>query len=476
MTKRIMIAATGSGSGKTTVTCALLKCLQDRGLNPHSFKCGPDYIDPLFHRMVLGIPSGNLDTFFSTKEEVRAIFGGELEQAGIAVVEGVMGLYDGLGGIRQEGSSYHLAECLEMPIILVVDGHGMGRSILPLIAGFLQYDRKKLIKGVLLNHVSKSFYDTIAPLIARELGIRPLGCMPKDEKLTVPGRHLGLYIPSELKNLQEQITYAGQCLEKYADIEGILAIAEDAEITEAAETTETAEVVVTAVSATSAPEEKKTPVRIGIARDEAFCFYYRENLRMLEELGAELVDFSPLHDEGLPENLQGIYLGGGYPELYAEQLSRNHSMRAAILQAVKEEMVIVAECGGFMYLHEELQTMEGQCFPMVGAIAGRCSYTGKLVRFGYIELRCRQDCEKIGFLEKGTLAKGHEFHYFDSTRNGEDCVATKPVTGKSYSCVQMGKNYFWGFPHLYYPSAGRFAEYFVEQCRNRACILKEKKL
>ena len=223
---KVMIAAVKSGSGKTTITCAFLKQLLCRKKHPVSFKCGPDYIDPMFHEQVLKIPSKNLDTFFSDALQIQALYEMELPGHDIAVLEGVMGLYDGLGGIREEGSSYHLAKTLDVPIILVVDARGMGKSVIPLIAGFLQYDEKKLIKGVILNRTSKKFFDTIAPLIEEELSIKALGCIPNEKELTLGSRHLGLILPEEMEELNFQLEKAGQLLEKYVDVDAMIGIAE----------------------------------------------------------------------------------------------------------------------------------------------------------------------------------------------------------------------------------------------------------
>lgn len=225
---KVMIAAVKSGSGKTTITCAFLKQLLCRKKHPVSFKCGPDYIDPMFHEQVLKIPSKNLDTFFSDALQIQALYEMELPGHDIAVLEGVMGLYDGLGGIREEGSSYHLAKTLDVPIILVVDARGMGKSVIPLIAGFLQYDEKKLIKGVILNRTSKMFFDTIAPLIEEELAIKALGCIPNEKELTIGSRHLGLILPEEMEELNFQLEKAGQLLEKYVDVDAMIGIAESA--------------------------------------------------------------------------------------------------------------------------------------------------------------------------------------------------------------------------------------------------------
>ena len=355
---KVMIAAVKSGSGKTTITCAFLKQLLCRKKHPVSFKCGPDYIDPMFHEQVLKIPSKNLDTFFSDASQIQVLYEMELPGHDIVVLEGVMGLYDGLGGIREEGSSYHLAKTLDVPIILVVDARGMGKSVIPLIAGFLQYDEKKLIKGVILNRTSKMFFDTIAPLIEEELSIKALGCIPNEKELTLGSRHLGLILPEEMKELNFQLEKAGQLLEKYVDVDAMIGIAESAlwekeeTVTEEVKPEEkenleekaySGKVTIFSQAIFSGKKElydrensgtNTIPRRIAVAKDEAFCFYYRDNLRMLEHYGAELVFFSPLHDEKLPENIHGLLLGGGYPELYAKQLEENESMRKSIKEAL----------------------------------------------------------------------------------------------------------------------------------------------
>ncbi len=451
---RLMIAAVKSGSGKTTITCAFLKQLSDRGKNPVSFKCGPDYIDPMFHEQVLGIPSKNLDTFFSGTSQIRALYGMEQQGHDIAVLEGVMGLYDGLGGIKEEGSSYHLAETLKTPIILVVDAHGMGKSVIPLISGFLQYDKQKLIKGVILNRMGKMFFDTIAPLIEKELGIKALGFLPKEKELALASRHLGLVLPEEVQELNLQIEKAGQLLEQCVDINKMIEIAEQAE-----ELEEFWKEAAYGKRGNLLAEK----VRIAAAEDEAFCFYYRDNLNMLAYYGAEIVPFSPLHDAKLPENISGLLLGGGYPELYAEELSKNDSMKKSIKEAFLKKMPVLAECGGFIYLHESLIDKEGKSFPMVGVIPAKCEYVGRLVRFGYVEVEGKK--ENTGLLTKEEKIKAHEFHYFDSADNGTDCIAVKPVTGRSWECIHAEDNCFLGFPHLYYPSNPKFVKRFIKAAR-----------
>ncbi|MBD5463322.1 MAG: cobyrinate a,c-diamide synthase [Lachnospiraceae bacterium] len=459
--RRVMIAAPKSGSGKTMITCALLKALKNRGEKVLSYKCGPDYIDPMFHEKALGVPVGNLDTFFTEEGETRRILAGSVKEENIAVMEGVMGLFDGLGGSREEGSSYHLAKVTKTPIVLVADVKGMGvRSMIPLLAGFLLYDKERLIKGVLLNRISEGYYKTVKPLIEEELQIPVLGFCPEAKDLCIESRHLGLVMPQELNGIKEKLQKMAERLENTVSVSAIMEIAESAEDLDEEHTEElylSKEIVL--------PKDK--PV-IAVAKDEAFCFYYRENLLLLEKSGAEIKFFSPMLDQELPPGCHGILLGGGYPELYAEKLSFNHSMRKAIRQAVENGMPIVAECGGFMYLHSSLTGKDGISYAMAGVIPGRCFYTDRLVRFGYIEIQE----EGNFFLSKGKRVKGHEFHYFDSTDNGNGAVALKPVTGRSYPCIMAGENYWMGFPHLYYPSNPEFARSFVEKTSQYKSTMK----
>lgn len=448
---RIMIAAPGSGSGKTTITCALLKALKNRGEQVVSYKCGPDYIDPMFHEKVIGIPSKNLDTFFTGEDVTRKLFLKNRTEKDFVVMEGVMGLFDGLGGTREEGSSYHLAKVTETPIVLVIDAKGMGRSVIPMIAGFLTYDKEHLIQGVILNKMSKSYYEIIKPLIEDELRIRVLGYFPVQKDIHIESRYLGLVMPNELTDIQKQLQVISEEFEKTVDVKAIEHIAEQAK---------ELLLVQKLVNINGCFNHKGSsrPV-IAVAKDEAFCFYYEDNLLMLQENGAKITYFSPLHDTKLPERCEALLIGGGYPELYAGELSRNVSMRNAIIQAFEKGMPIVAECGGFMYLHDAITDKNGVSHTMVGIIPATCSYKGKLVRFGYVEIREKKSC----FLPEGQLIKGHEFHYFDSTDNGDCCIATKPTTGREYSCVMAEENYWMGFPHLYYPSNPFFAESFVKK-------------
>ncbi|MEF2870294.1 MAG: cobyrinate a,c-diamide synthase [Agathobacter rectalis] len=453
--KRFMIAAPKSGSGKTMITCALLQLLKDNGKNVSSYKCGPDYIDPMFHKKVLGVPSKNLDTFFTDEKTTVQLFLDKRADGDFAVLEGVMGLYDGLGGIYEQGSSYHLAKVTQTPIILVVDAKGMGKSVLALIAGFLQYDTQHLIKGVLFNRMSKGYYDIIKPLIEKELSVKVVGYFPEQKDIGLSSRHLGLVMPDELADIKEQLDELAGRLKKTIDLDMLLDIAVEAE--EITKTTNTEQMQI---------QNQNNTVNIAVAMDEAFCFYYEDNLRLLEKCGAKLQYFSPLHDTKLPDNCDALLLGGGYPELYAKELSENLSMRNSIKTAFKTGLPTVAECGGFMYLHtyihnicEEDADAQNYVFGMTGALDSECHFKGKLVRFGYIELEEKHN----NFLPTDEKIRAHEFHYYDSTDNGADCIATKPATGRSYDCVISHDNYWLGFPHLYYPSNPHFAESFVRK-------------
>lgn len=455
---RFMIAAPKSGSGKTMITCALLQLLKDSGKNVLSYKCGPDYIDPMFHKKVLGVPSKNLDTFFTDEKTTVQLFLDERADGDFAVLEGVMGLYDGLGGIYEQGSSYHLAKVTQTPIILVVDAKGMGKSVLALIAGFLQYDTNHLIKGVLLNRMSKGYYDIIKPLIEKALSVKVVGYFPEQKDIGLSSRHLGLVMPDELSDIKKQLNETADRLKKTIDMDLFIDIAEAAdEIGDSGSADKDKRQTLKNAELMRLQDQNNT-VNIAVAMDEAFCFYYEDNLRMLEKCGAQLLYFSPLHDTRLPKDCDAMLLGGGYPELYARELSKNVSMLNAIKKAFRAGMPTVAECGGFMYLHTYIHN-QNCVFDMAGALDGECHFKGKLVRFGYIELAEKHS----NFLPQNEKIKAHEFHYYDSTDNGADCIATKPATGRSYDCVISHDNYWLGFPHLYYPSNPHFAESLVRK-------------
>lgn len=461
MNARIMIAAPKSGSGKTTITCALLKCFMDRGVSISAFKTGPDYIDPMFHKKIFGINSKNLDLFFTDEETTKELFMLDNDSE-LSVIEGVMGLYDGLGGVNIEASSYHLARTLKTPIILVVDARGMGRSVVAEIAGFLSMDKENLIKGVILNRVSPSIYESLKSLIEHELSISVLGYYKDDPNTRIESRYLGLTLPEEIEDINEKIDRVANAFEETVDFRKIARIAEGA-----SELTVSYENIYSDFARSENTHRIGTPVKIAVAYDRAFCFYYEDNLRLLEQFGAQLVQFSPLKDSRIPDGVSGIIIGGGYPELFAQRLAQNENMKQSIRDAINSGMPSLAECGGFMYLHREIETKEGDAFPMVGAVEGSCFYSGHLSQFGYVRI----EDKKGKFLtdEIRNMIRGHEFHYYESTCNGNDCISRKPVGGREWESTHVSETNWWGFAHLYYPSNPQFAKSFVEKCMDWNC-------
>ena len=439
---RFMIAAPSSGTGKTTVTLALLSALKKRGQSPVSFKCGPDYIDPMFHRAVLGIPSYNLDLFFTPKDVVCGLLKEHAAGYGIAVIEGVMGYYDG-SGTTVKDSSFEIAAATQTPVILVVSAHGASLSLAAVIKGFKDFRPDSQIAGVVLNECSKKLFDMLKEPIEHETNLKVLGYLPRLHECSIGSRHLGLVTAGEIADIEQKIEKLGQAAEQSIDIDALLNMASAASNLDG-----TLPEIRPAV--TTAP-------RIALARDEAFCFYYADNLNLLEKYGAQLVPFSPLHDPALPDNISGIYLGGGYPELYAPRLSQNTAMLDSIKEAVENGLPTFAECGGFLYLHEVLEDDTGASYPMAGVIPARGFSTNKLQRFGYVQITAETDTV---LCPSGAVVPGHEFHYWDSTQNGSACTARRK-NGQSWPCITATKTLFAGFPHLYFYGSPSFAENFV---------------
>lgn len=440
-TPRVMFAATRSGSGKTTVTCGVLAALKKQNIKVQAYKCGPDYIDPMFHRTVLGIDTGNLDTFFADADAIGRILVRDTKDAELIVMEGVMGYYDGVGGTTTMASSYELSKVTKTPVVLIVDAKGASVTLAAIIRGIMEYKKDSRIVGVILNRVSPMFYSRIKHVIETECGIPVLGYLPEDASFAVPSRHLGLLQPDEMQKQRDWVETVAEAARKTIDIDGILEIAAQAEMLQIQK-------------ATGETEKSKFPAgyRIGVARDAAFSFYYRENLRMLEDMGATLVYFSPLTDAHVSE-VDALIFGGGYPELYAKQLYENRSMRASVWQALDAGMPCHAECGGFLYLGKSLADAEGNVYEMVGFLDGAGFRTERLQRFGYVEL-APQDS---GVFAVNTVLRGHEFHYWDSTDCGDACLAWKPLSKqKTYPCMVKKKGTFAGFPHLYYAGAEAF--------------------
>ena len=441
---RILLAAPGSGSGKTLLTTGLLTLFHNRGIRCRSFKCGPDYIDPMFHKYVLGIDSCNLDSFFLPEEELRELFRKRAADAELSVLEGVMGYYDGIGGNSTAASTYEVAKITDTPVILVVDGKGSSLSLAAQIKGFLDYQKDSHICGVILNKTNKMVGERLRPEIEK-LGVRYLGAVPVCETMDIKSRHLGLTMPQEQSELRGHLNAFAKQLEEYLDVDGILELAGYSKKEESEQSNqtdlnqeETKQDEIRPIDSESEPPTR----RMAVAMDEAFCFYYQENLDFLRQRGWELIPFSPLHDAALPEQVHAILLGGGYPELYAKELSANEPMLASIRNAHAEGIKILAECGGFLYLQEHLEDEMGNRRSMAGLIHADGFRTEKLGRFGYISLT-----------QNGAVRiKGHEFHYWDSTAPGSAFRAEKPQSNRGWDCMYRTDSLLAGFPHLYYLS------------------------
>ena len=456
MTPRLMLAAASSGSGKTTIACAILQALTRMGEHPVSFKCGPDYIDPMFHRQVLGVPSRNLDLFFSDEATAAYLLQKNSENFSLAFIEGVMGYYDGIA-TTTEASSWQLAKATQTPVVLVLNCKGMSVSIAAQLGGYLSYQPDSQIKGVILNQVSKSIYPEIKALIEQRYDVAVCGYMPKMSDCSLESRHLGLVTAEELGDLQQRLEKLGEQAMQTIDLPLLLKIA--------------AQAPALAVPAVQLPAPNPTPLRIGVARDKAFSFYYADNLELLEQLGAQLVEFSPLHDPQLPDDLDGLLLGGGYPELYADTLSQNRTLMAQIKASLQNGLPCIAECGGFQYLCEQLEGADSKSYPMVGFLPGSSFRTPSLRRFGYVRLTAQKDNL---LCKKGEGFAAHEFHYWDSQHCGNGCIAQKPCRRSSWECVVCDENFWAGYPHLYFYANVQMAKNFLNRC-NRFHTQKEGK-
>ena len=437
---QFLLAAPRSGSGKTTMTCALLMALKRRGCAPCAFKSGPDYIDPMFHRAVLGVESRNLDLFFSAPETVRTLYAKGAAGHGAAVCEGAMGFYDGLGGVSDRASAWHLADTLDLPVLLVVEPKGQSLTLAAELKGLKNFRTPSHIAGILLNNCTARMHALLAPMLEKETGLPVLGFLPKLPEAVIGSRHLGLYTAAEVENLQQKLALLADAAEEHIDWPRLLALCEK--------------------EPSALPVQPETPparVRIAVAQDEAFCFTYAETLETFRDAGAEVVFFSPLRDTAMPENIGGLYLPGGYPELHARELSENTSLLREIKQKIESGLPTAAECGGFLYLGQSLTDAEGQSWPMAGVLPGEAKDAGRLVRFGYAALSADSDSM---LFRAGESFPIHEFHHWDSTANGTALAAKKPVGGAAWRCGSVNEHFYAGFPHLYWagtPLPQRFA-------------------
>lgn len=454
---RIMFAGTGSGCGKTTITCSVMKALCHEKIPVIPFKCGPDYIDPMFHSFITGRDSTNLDSFFLDKTALCYLMKKKLEESvdtgdlsladgldgmeirsGIGIVEGVMGFFDGMG-MSPKASSFEIALWTQTPVILVINARGMALSVIALIQGYISMAKRlgggNLIRGVILNQIGKGTCDFLRNTVEEQTGIKVVGYFPPQEEGMLKSRHLGLVTAAEVADLDERMNVLACQAASSIDLSLIRKLAASAPPLDPVEPD--FERLIRGFT-----KKNPDPVRMAVARDHAFCFYYNTNLELLERLGVILVPFSPLSDD-LPENIRGLYLGGGYPELYAHQLSKNTSLLKSIREEINLGLPVIAECGGFMYLHE---AMEG--FPMAGVIPGSCYMTKKLGPFGYVKVQS----EKADvFGNKGTWFCAHEFHYSRSNAAGRDYSVSK-ANGRQWQEGYGTPEMYAGYPHLYFYS------------------------
>lgn len=441
---RLLLAAPSSGSGKTTAVCAVLGALKRKGFSLATFKCGPDYIDPMFHREAIGTRfSGNLDLFFCDEPTVRSLLRKGAKGADLAVLEGVMGYYDGVA-LSSQASPWHLAKATKTPVILVVNCRGMSVSVAAMIKGYLDFREDHQIKGVLLNQAPPSLYPQMKELIQRECGLPVVGYLPVMKECALESRHLGLVTAGEVENLSQKLERLAVQGEQTLDLELLIKLAGEA------------------------PTLKDEPVpfyppfrehpKVAVAQDKAFSFYYQESLALLEEMGACLIPFSPLEDSAIPKEAQALWLGGGYPELYAQTLSQNVSMRNSIKAALDDGMPVIGECGGFLYLQASLEDSQGISWPMVGYLPGRGFQSEGLRRFGYCALTAKRD--NLLCMEGETLP-AHEFHRWDSDQPGDSFFARKPQRDTSWECVYTTPRVYAGFPHLYLAGTPKAAERFL---------------
>ncbi len=452
---RLILAGTGSGCGKTTLTMGLLSLLRRRGLTVQPFKVGPDFIDPMFHQYVTGRPSANLDSWLLDEATLRRLFAARAADADLAVIEGVMGLFDGQRGVSLQGSTAQMAQILQTPIVLVVNAAGMSLSVAALIRGFQQFIPGLPIQGVILNQLkSKSHFLLLKRIIETENGVNVLGYLPYLPEITLPSRHLGLIPQAEIDGLTEKLGHLTGILADTIDLEALVALASGA-------------------GPLDAPRSDRRAlgrVRLGVAQDAAFNFYYHDNFALLRQLGAELIFFSPLSDGQLPEGLDGLYFGGGYPEVFAATLSANRSMRENVRRAAERGMPVYAECGGLLYLCRNLTDQQGATHEMcaVFPVAGRI--TGSLQHFGYVEVETIRDT-LLG--PAGQRIRAHEFHYSEITgltgqlAGDQAYRVTKERADGAASCWSGGltyQNVLAAYPHLHFEANPSLAENWLRRC------------
>lgn len=460
---RILIAAVHSGSGKTTVATGIIAALAARGLKVHPYKTGPDYIDPGYLGAAAGGRADNLDTWLTDETEMKKIFRSSSDGADISVIEGVMGLYD--GGENGISSTAQIAKLLKAPVILVIDVRSMAQSAAAVVKGFCLYDPHVDIRGVIVNRCGSENHAKIVREAIEQLGIPVVGALPRVKEAELKERHLGLLPTDENSGHREHIEVIRKMTEPSVDIDAIIKIAAQAPALDCEIQTEPK----------SGQREKRA--RIAIARDAAFSFYYPESLSVLEDAGAEIVNFSPLADEKIP-NCDGLIFGGGFPESFAGKLAANVGMKKSIAAAAADGMPIYAECGGFMYLTAELRDFEGQRHEMCGIIPMKCRMNDTLRAVGYVTAEALSD--NI-LAKKGEKLRGHEFHFSSAEPDGSGkeipsaFMFKKSRTGAEYEAGYAKGGVLASYLHIHFAGFPRAAERFAKKCAEyRAKKQKEK--
>ncbi|SES35141.1 cobyrinate a,c-diamide synthase [Psychrobacillus sp. OK032] len=445
---RFVLAGTGSGVGKTTFTIGIMRALMKRGLSVQGFKCGPDYIDPTYHTAVTKRPSRNVDSFMMAHEVVRDIVARASKDTDVSIIEGVMGFYDGKSPLSNEGSAAHISELTNSPVILIVNAASMARSVAAIVKGFQMLDENTNIVGVIANQLgSKSHFDIVKTAIEAECNVPVIGYLQKGAVPTLPSRHLGLIPAIERGDLDEYFDDLANAIEATVDLDHLL------EITKAP-----------TIAVETSIFEKQTdrkPVHIAVAKDAAFNFYYEENLELLRAYGAELHFFSPLQNEQVPSQAQGLYIGGGFPEEFAEQLSKNTFSNKSICRVIEQGLPTLAECGGFMYLTESITNRAGQTYEMLGVIQGHIKMQDKLAALGYREITGVKGNFLIHADER---AKGHEFHY--STYEGDHQTPAYFSKGrlKAQQEGYLHGNLVAGYTHFHFASNPNLVQNWLNKC------------
>ncbi|WP_408010313.1 cobyrinate a,c-diamide synthase [Pseudalkalibacillus sp. A8] len=451
MERRMVIAGTGSGVGKTTMTIGLMSALRSRGLEVQGFKCGPDYIDPSYHTAVTGRSSRNLDSWMLSEETVRDIYVRSSKGAHISIIEGVMGFFDGKNPSANTGSTAEISMITESPVVLVVNCASMARSAAAIVKGFQMFTDGLDIVGVIANKVgSEGHFKLVKTAIEQECNIPVIGYLQRDHQIEIPERHLGLVPSIERGELEPFFQQLGELVERTVDIDKLLQLSEKKPLQGAA-------------SSLFDRKDVAPSVRIAVAKDAAFNFYYPENLELLEASGAELVYFSPLAGEVIPSDVNGLYIGGGFPEEFVHALSRNVKVKTSIKRAVENGLPTLAECGGYMYLTESIITTDQCEYSMAGIIPGKITMQSKLAALGYREIAGEPHNY---LLPEGLQARGHEFHY-STFQSNEQCLhaySTKGMRGMKKEGCLIG-NLIAGYTHLHFASCPELVHNWIAKCK-----------